>query len=93
MAKLSDGLEYKLALRGQSVTLRAQPLSELHTGQSSEQELRWTCRANSRFLSVPLEPSPDMRLQGLAPRGHVERPEQVALDHAVEPVPGGVLRG
>src|SRR5688572_18565712 len=36
---------------------------------------------------------PRVRLQGLAHRGHVVRVEQVALDVAVEPLPGGVLLG
>lgn len=42
---------------------------------------------------LPDESPPQVRLQLLPHGGHVVRPEQVALDQPVEPVPGDVLLG
>ncbi len=93
MAKLGHGLEDELALRGQSITLRAQSLLELHRVSLGSGTSVPGLSASSGLLSVSLEPGPDMRLQRLPHRSHVERPQQVALDEPVEPVPGRVFRG
>src|SRR5947209_3091140 len=55
---------------------------------------RRTAAPASRRSGDLLEPGRQVRLEWFAHRGHVEGPQELAVDQTVEPVPGGVvLRG